>query len=763
MPTALSHWSIRTLLVWLVLASLLPGVVGAAILFIHQYQDGRAQLDRDTLQTARALTHAVDSHLLRVEAAAEALATSDALAQGNLARFHDRARQVIKDFELADNVVLRGKNEQLVINALIPFGDPLPSQPSREHVRRVFANAKPVVSDLYTVPQFKHPIISVDVPVFIGGEVAYSLGITVFPEHLNALLIAQNLPAGWVAAMVDSSGTVVGRNITPEKFVGSKVQPILLRALSQSREGTLESPSLEGTPVHAAYSRSALTNWSVAIGIPRASLQQALMQSLARIALGVTALFAIGLTLAWFMGGRIARSVSALTIPAIALGRGESVKPPQVQVREAAEVGTALCHAAELLHHRTAALEARETELAQVHTRLRDVVDSSPALIYLKDLEGHLLLVNKTYKEVIGANHSKVRITSDGLPQVSPEHGPSAPDLQVMQRGEIVRFEEEIETAEGRRYFSVSKAPLRSHEGQIVGICGVAVDVTALKRAESQVRELVTTLEKRVDERTEALRAANTRLVDVNGQLQEANGQLQEANGQLEAFSYTVAHDLRAPLRGIQGFADAVMEDYADKLDAAGQDFLQRISNAAGRMEHLIDDLLRFSRLSRTDFALGPVDLANAFRQALANLQAQIHESSAEVATVGDLPMVWANNTACIQIFQNLISNAIKFAKPHTDVRVRIWAEARVHEHTGAKVVRVWIEDNGIGIPVDKQQRIFKPFERLHGVSQYPGSGIGLAIVDTVTRHMYGQCGVESAVNVGSRFWIELSAMDMEQ
>lgn len=324
-----------------------------------------------------------------------------------------------------------------------------------------------------------------------------------------------------------------------------------------------------------------------------------------------------------------------------------------------------------------------------------------------------------------------------------------------MQSGEIVQFEEEIQTVEGLKYFAVSKAPLRDHEDQIIGICAAAVDVTPLKKAEAQIRDLVTTLEKRVEQRTEELHAANARLL-------ELNGQLQDANSQLEAFSYTVAHDFRAPLRAMQGFADALVEDYEGTLEETGQDYLRRISKAAGRMEQLIDDLLAFSRLSRMELVLGPVNPDDVFRQVLANLDAQVKENNAHIVISPDLSFVYANRTACLHIFQNLISNAIKFSGPNPAF-IRISAELRTVEHKGKRFVRIWVEDNGIGIPKAQQQRIFEPFERLHGMSEYPGSGIGLAIVDKAARRMQGNCGVESEVGAGSRFWVELPALAMEE
>lgn len=750
-----SQWSVRTLLTGLVVACLLPGVIGASLLFAHQYREGRAQQEEDTIQTARALLQAVDSYLLRVQTLGQALATDDALAQGDLGRFHGRARKAVDTSGLAANIVLRASSEQLVLNALVPFGDPLPVQPSREHVRRVFSTGLPSISNLYRVPQFRHPIVSIDVPVFINGRVEYALGVSVFPQDLSRILRTQNLPEGWVGAVLDASATIAGRNISPERFIGNKATAGLLQGLTEAREGSISAISQEGIPVQTAYTRSLSTGWAVAIGIPRQSLQEALLRSSLRLAAGVAALFVIGLILAWLFGGRIARSVRALTVPASALGRGEAVTAPVVELREAGEVGAALVQAAGLLHQRTAALHTREMELAEAHTRLRDVIDSTPALIYLKDLNGNLMLTNRAYQELVNPDSPGVK-ENRPAPWHRPGEGkPSAADLQVLSSGTIVQFEEEIETAAGIRHFAISKAPLHDRSGQLIGICAAAVDISRLKSAERQVRELVDTLENRVRERTDELHSANTQLLDVNAQLEDANSQL-------EAFSYTVAHDLRAPLRGIQGFADALIEDYEEKLDRSGQDYLQRISRAAGRMEQLINDLLAFSRMSRMPLPLGRVDLGEVLHQVLANLDAQIRASNARIELASPMPAVVANRTACLQIFQNLISNAIKFSRQGADVSVTIRAECRVVEQNTTGLVRIWVEDNGIGIPAAQQQRIFQPFERLHGVSEYPGSGIGLAIVDKAATRMHGHCGVESELNGGSRFWVELPASARE-
>jgi len=391
--------------------------------------------------------------------------------------------------------------------------------------------------------------------------------------------------------------------------------------------------------------------------------------------------------------------------------------------------------------------EADAAQIANARMLLRNVIDGSPAVIYLKDLSGRLILANKEFERVFGAatsnDASDIGMVLEANAMPSARH-----DMEMIGSHTVVQFEASVHIPEGERQFLVSKLPLQSHEGEVVGICAVAVDITALKQAENEIRILNQSLEKRVDERTR--------------ELAEVNIQLQDANTQLEAFSYTVAHDLRAPLRSMQGFADAVGEDYAETLDDTGQDYLRRISKAATRMERLIEDLLSFSRLSRMELSLGTVQLDEVLTDVLGNLRTQIAETHAKVSINSAMPAVRANRAACLHIFQNLLSNALKFSKQGMPPIVRIWADAGMPEQDPFHRVRIWVEDEGIGISEVHRERIFKPFERLHGIDEYPGSGIGLAVVDKAARRMQGRCGFDSTPGKGTRFWIELPLVNME-
>jgi PAS domain S-box-containing protein len=249
------------------------------------------------------------------------------------------------------------------------------------------------------------------------------------------------------------------------------------------------------------------------------------------------------------------------------------------------------------------------------------------------------------------------------------------------------------------------------------------------KRAEASIQELNQELEVRVERRTAAL---------------------QESKEQMEAFSYTIAHDLRAPLRAMQGFAHALVEDYTERLDPAGIDYLTRIMASAHRMDSLIQDLLAYSKLSRSDLTFNPVSVEQAIQNALRAHEEYIHEMKAEVEVATEDLFVRAHAATLENAVGNLLSNAIKFARAGAAPKVVIQTIDR------GDTVRIAVQDTGIGIAPEHHERIFRVFERLHGQNSFPGTGIGLALVKKGVERMGGQVGVTSEPGQGSLFWIEL-------
>lgn len=258
---------------------------------------------------------------------------------------------------------------------------------------------------------------------------------------------------------------------------------------------------------------------------------------------------------------------------------------------------------------------------------------------------------------------------------------------------------------------------------------GLVEDITELKQAELALRELNETLEERVRDRT---------------------AELQELNAELESFTYSVSHDLRAPLRGILFFAEMLVKDSVNHLDAEAQDYLYRISQSATLMNTLIDNFLEYSRLGRANLPLKSVALSLIVSRSIAQLEVEIAEKQARIAIVEPLPAVWAHPATLLQVVVNLLSNAIKFVEPGVQPQVRVFASNE------GEFIYLWIEDNGIGIAQEFQERIFGVFDRLHGVETYPGTGIGLAIARKGVDRMGGAIGLESTPGNGTRFWLKL-------
>lgn len=414
-------------------------------------------------------------------------------------------------------------------------------------------------------------------------------------------------------------------------------------------------------------------------------------------------------------------------------------------------------------------LEQDRNSLELTEERFRLAILNAPLPIILHAENGEVLQINSAWKELSGYKSSEIRTIEDWTEKAyGSRKSLVQQDIEALHQlnGRVSEGEYMITTASGESriwdFYSASLGKLSDGRSLVIS---TAIDVTERKQAEAEIRMLNATLERRVELRT---------------------NQLQAANEELEAFTYTVAHDLRAPLRGMQGLAEALLEDYRELLDELGQEYAQQIVNCGQQLEALIQDLLAYSRLSRTDLSLQVIDLESAIAEAIAMVQADTKSSGAQISVRSPLFAVIAHRVTLVQAIANLLTNALKFVEG-VSPQVQIWAEEielpqqgdtdrqtarewgratdRQWENSQSIVasgklpvstVRLWVEDNGIGIAPEHQKRIFRVFERLHGIESYPGTGIGLAIVQKAADRMGGQVGVESQLGHGSRFWIKL-------
>ena len=232
--------------------------------------------------------------------------------------------------------------------------------------------------------------------------------------------------------------------------------------------------------------------------------------------------------------------------------------------------------------------------------------------------------------------------------------------------------------------------------------------------------------------------------------LRRENRELKANNSELESFSYIVAHDLRAPLLTIQGFANHCLQLNIEQNNGYDHDSIRRILRATDNMNMLIDDLLVFSKLKQADLKNGPVNLEDVIEESMVHLEKEIFERETVITWRQKYPMVQADHNTLVYVLINLISNAIKYVDHNIKPRIIIFSESK------GSYVRLWIQDNGIGIAEENHERIFKTFVRLHSMEKFPGTGIGLTIVRKGVERMGGRVGVDSTPGQGSKFWIEL-------
>jgi hypothetical protein len=289
-------------LLWLVTASIVPAaLLAVALIGYDYYERERARLVSDSLATARAMGAAVDAELSGVRSALLALATSPALAADDLAGFQAQAMSALKDQSFL-NIVLIDASDRQLVNTLRPFGDTLPTGGNPPELAEIFRTGQPVITDLFVGPVAKKPLIAIGVPVRRDNAVRYALNAGIPPDRLSSIVMRERLPAEWIAVIVDRAGTLVARTRDPARFVGHKASPGVVQHIQEAREGTFEGTTLEGIPVITVFTHAPVSGWSVAIGIPQATLLKQLWYSIARLALVMFVVLGTAIGLAIVMG-----------------------------------------------------------------------------------------------------------------------------------------------------------------------------------------------------------------------------------------------------------------------------------------------------------------------------------------------------------------------------------------------------------------------------------------------------------------------------
>lgn len=373
--------------------------------------------------------------------------------------------------------------------------------------------------------------------------------------------------------------------------------------------------------------------------------------------------------------------------------------------------------ASELRYRRL--FETARDGILMVDPVTRKIIDVNP---FMMEFLGY------TYDDFIGKELFEIGLLKDEASSQSA--------FEELQATGNIRYDDlPLQTKDGRRVEVEFVSNLYEEgDGQVIQ-CNIR-DISARRKTEAAQRDAKEVRSRRTAELEciVGLRTAELRL----------------SNTQLETFVYSIAHDLRAPLRAMQGFSQLLVQDHAASLDQQGQSYANFINTAAQTMDHLLADLLEFSHISQQKLELVAVALDTVVQAALAACETEIREAGAQIDNSPPWPAVLAHAATLRQVLVNLISNAVKFVAAGPP-RVRLHSEERP-----GGIVRIWVEDNGIGVPSQFQERIFQVFQRLH-TTAYAGTGIGLAIVQKGAERMGGRVGVESAPGTGSKFWLDLA------
>lgn len=376
-----------------------------------------------------------------------------------------------------------------------------------------------------------------------------------------------------------------------------------------------------------------------------------------------------------------------------------------------------------------AAIRRLGRRLTRSERTLQRIVESGLVGIAVFDRRWQLREYNEAFLDLFGYTREDLRercITIDDLTQDSAQALERRAAISAGQS--IGPFERDCIKKDGTPITVLAGAAPLNEEGDIIAF---AMDITAQHHAEAEVHRLNATLESKVERRTAELR---------------------DVTAQLEVFARNVSHDLRTPLRAIEGFAMIVLERLPRDADPECRSAAGRIADAARRMEAMIVGLLEVSRLSRSDLPLGPVSLDEATDEALASQTEILRASGAHIDVARPMPVVLAHRQVLVQALANLIGNAAKFVPRGEQPRIVVRAE---RSNAAARVI---VEDSGIGLPAapGMRENLFHPFARLHGREAYEGTGLGLAVARAGVERMGGRIGLEDNEPKGARFWIEL-------
>ncbi|WP_243366718.1 PAS domain S-box protein [Fundidesulfovibrio soli] len=517
--------SVRYRLTFIVLASVLPVGFAAIALVYSSFQQRRESICQDMLDTTRKLSMTMDRELEGTLADLQVLAKSSELSSGDFKCLYDQTLIALVNRPGAD-IILADETGQQLINSYLPPGAPLPKRNVPERVLRIFETGKGGVSSIYKGAVTGRYLISIDVPVFRDGRVAYDLALTLPVDTLLQALALPALPQEWTVTILDSAGMVVARTRDQAQFVGTKPNlPALTKHKEVANEGVLEGLGMSGWPVLAGFSHSTVSGWTLVISVPKAHVMQGLWRWVAMALFGTAFLGAFGFVIALRQGRKISSSITGLIKLAEALGRGERLEAEKSRFTETQVVADALQGASDLLRQREVALILSEA-------RFRTVVEDQTELIARYKPDGTYTFVNEVFCRFFGKTETEF-VNHGWQPLAVPEDVPMVEERirSLSPDNPVVVIENRVFDAKGEvRWMQFVNRAFFDKDHALKEIQAVGRDITELKRIEALLRESNERFSLLVQSAGDALYLADLsgRLLDVNHEAERQSGYTRE-------------------------------------------------------------------------------------------------------------------------------------------------------------------------------------------------------------------------------------------
>jgi PAS domain S-box-containing protein len=370
--------------------------------------------------------------------------------------------------------------------------------------------------------------------------------------------------------------------------------------------------------------------------------------------------------------------------------------------------------------------------------------------LILTTLEGRILSWNSGATQLLGYADTEAINQNFALIFTEEDRANKVPEKEIakaLSKGYAYDDRWHVRRDKSQIYVNGGLCLLKTDAGEPLGFVKIIRDQTEKKRHQEEIDQLHAKL-------LEAHNELQEYASNLESKVQKRTELLNERNAELQDFCYSIAHDIRAPLRSIQAMSQVVLDDYDSALDENGKKYLARIVQAGSQLDQLTIDLLEYTRFSREEITLTPISLDKVVEEVLSNLAEVIEQKGAKVTIREPLPLAYGQHAYTVQILGNFLSNALKFVKPGEKPLIEISSELIDNK------VRINVKDNGIGISPEYQEKIFVLFERLNPQGTYEGTGAGLTIARKAARRMNGDIGITSKPGEGSIFWLDLSVAE---